>query len=67
MIGVMDAPRRDIMAPDTEPTDEELDLVMREVQQVVVARKAATKARMRELLADAVREALSRPRADAAR
>jgi hypothetical protein len=31
---------RDLMAPDTEPTDEELALVMREAREVAVARRA---------------------------
>ena len=32
--------RRDLMAPDTEPTDEELALVMREARELAVARRA---------------------------
>jgi hypothetical protein len=31
---------RDLMAPDTEPTDEELALVMREAREVAVQRRA---------------------------
>jgi hypothetical protein len=31
---------RDLMAPDTEPTDEELALVMREARDLAVARRA---------------------------
>jgi hypothetical protein len=31
---------RDLMAPDTEPTDEELALVMREARDVAIARRA---------------------------
>lgn len=31
---------RDLMAPDTEPTDEELALVMREARDVAVQRRA---------------------------
>lgn len=31
---------RDLMAPDTEPTDEELALVMREARELAVARRA---------------------------
>ena len=32
---------RDLMAPDTEPTDEELALVMREARELAVQRRAA--------------------------
>jgi len=32
--------RRDLMAPDTEPTDEELALVMREAREAAVRRRA---------------------------
>ena len=35
---------RDLMAPDTEPTDEELALVMREARDVAVQRRAAVDA-----------------------
>jgi hypothetical protein len=31
---------RDLMAPDTEPTDEELAIVMREARELAVARRA---------------------------
>lgn len=31
--------KRDLMAPDTEPTDEELQLVMREALDLAMARK----------------------------
>jgi hypothetical protein len=31
---------RDLMAPDTEPTDEELATVMREARELAVARRA---------------------------
>ena len=31
---------RDLMAPDTEPTDEELALVMREARELAVQRRA---------------------------
>jgi hypothetical protein len=50
------------MAPDSEPTDEELSLVMREALDLALARKAASDEWMRKQLAEAVREALSRPR-----
>jgi|GEM_PF-1558075 len=44
-----DAPRmhvksRDLMAPDTEPTDEELALVMREARDLAVQRRATADA-----------------------
>lgn len=35
---------RDLMAPDTEPTDEELALVMREARELAVARRATADA-----------------------
>lgn len=50
------------MAPDSEPTDEELAVVMREARDLALYRKAASDAWMRTQLADAVREALARPR-----
>jgi hypothetical protein len=48
------APERDCMAPETEPTDEELALVMREVGEVVRARKAASDAWLDEQVARAL-------------
>lgn len=59
--------RRDLMAPDAEPTDEELALVMREARDLAMARKADSDEWMRRQLAEAVREALSRPREPSAR
>ena len=35
----MDKPRRDLMAPDTEPTDEELELVMKEAHALAMHRE----------------------------
>lgn len=35
---------RDLMAPDTEPTDEELALVMREARELAVQRRATSDA-----------------------
>jgi hypothetical protein len=52
------------MAPDCEPTDEELAVVMREALDLAMTRKAASDEWMRRQLADAVREALARPRSD---
>jgi hypothetical protein len=40
----MQSPPRDLMAPDTEPTDEELALVMREARELAVQRRAASDA-----------------------
>ena len=50
------------MAPDTEPTDEELAIVMREARDLAMQRKAASDKWMREQLEAAVREALERER-----
>jgi hypothetical protein len=41
---------RDLMAPDTEPTDEELHLVMREALELAMARKQATDAWIKQRL-----------------
>jgi len=60
----MDTARRDPMAPDCEPTDEELAVVMHEALDLAMTRKAASDEWMRRQLADAVREALARPRSD---
>jgi hypothetical protein len=35
---------RDLMAPDTDPTDEELDLVMREALEIAMKRRAISDA-----------------------
>jgi len=40
----MDTKARDLMAPDTEPTDEELALVMREARDLAVQRRATADA-----------------------
>ena len=56
----MDKPHRDIMAPDTEPTDEELAIVMREALDVAMRRRAAAEERLRESIAEAVRDATAR-------
>jgi hypothetical protein len=40
----MNRKARDLMAPDTEPTDEELALVMREARDLAVQRRAAADA-----------------------
>lgn len=61
----MDNARRDPMAPNSEPTDEELSVVMREALDLALARKAVSDEWMRRQLADAVREALARPRSAA--
>lgn len=59
----MAQPRRDLMAPDTEPTDEELAEVMQEALDVAMERKAASDAWMRQKLEETVREVLSRSQA----
>lgn len=40
----MDLKPRDLMAPDTEPTDEELAVVMREARDLAVQRRATADA-----------------------
>jgi hypothetical protein len=40
----MDVKSRDLMAPDTEPTDEELALVMREARDLAIKRRATADA-----------------------
>ena len=52
---------RDIMAPDADPTDEELAMVMREARDLALQRKAVSDEWMRKQLAAAVCEALGRP------
>lgn len=56
----MTQPRRQIMAPDNEPTDEELAEVMCAARDVAMERKAASDEWMRRELAEAVREAQER-------
>ena len=58
-----DPARRDIMAPDTEPTDEELAVVMREARDLALQRKAEADEWMRKQLEQALREASARTRA----
>jgi hypothetical protein len=57
----MDTANRDPMAPDCEPTNEELSVVMREALELALVRKAASDEWMRRQLAEAVSEALARP------
>jgi len=45
---------RDLMAPDTDPTDEELHLVMSEALSLARERKIISDAWMRQRLADEV-------------
>ena len=56
----MTEPHRDIMAPDTEPTDEELAIVMRAARDAALARRAKSDEWMRQRLAEAVRKAHER-------
>ena len=58
-----DKPRRDIMAPDSEPTDEELALVMGKARDTAVRRRAEGRARLGRQIAEAVEEAMARRRA----
>ena len=53
---------RDLMAPDTEPTDEELALVMRAARDEAVRRKKASDESLRCQVEEAVRAAHARPR-----
>jgi len=46
---------RDLMAPDTEPTDEELALVMREARETAVRRRALADAWIAARLEEATR------------
>lgn len=48
------------LAADSEPTDEELALVMREARDLAMARKRESDEWMRRKLAEAVREARNR-------
>lgn len=54
--------QRDLMAPDTEPTDEELALVMRAARDEAVRRKTESDAALQGQIEAAVRAAHSRPR-----
>ncbi len=56
----MTQPRGQIMAPDNEPTDEELDEVMSAALAVAMERRAASDDWMRRRLAEAVSEAQER-------
>lgn len=51
---------RDLMAPDTEPTDEELAVVMREARDLAVKRRAIAQANLAARLEEAVRQAHER-------
>jgi hypothetical protein len=50
---------RDLMSPDTEPTDEELQLVMREALNLVLARKKQSDDWMRNHLIETVKQVRS--------
>jgi hypothetical protein len=56
-------PRRNPMTADTDPTDEELAIVMREACELAMQRKAESDEWSRQQLAKAVREARERTRA----
>jgi hypothetical protein len=53
---------RDLMAPDTEPTDEELALVMREAREVATQRRAKADAWIATRLDEAARFAREQAR-----
>jgi hypothetical protein len=55
-------PQRDLMAPDTEPTDEELAIVMRAARDEAVRRKRESQESLKRQIAEAVLAARSRPR-----
>jgi hypothetical protein len=57
--------KRNPLAADTEPTDEELSQVMSEARDSAMARKLESDAWMRRKLAEAVSEAHSRDAASA--
>lgn len=46
---------RDLMAPDTDPTDEELAMVMNEARDLAIKRRAISDAWIAERLAEATR------------
>lgn len=52
--------QRDLMAPDTDPTDDELQIVMRDALHSALARKKSSDAWMREQLRDEVQKAQTR-------
>jgi nitrogen fixation protein FixH len=54
---------RDLMAPDTEPTDEELALVMREARELAVQERAKSDAWIAARLEEAARYARENTRA----
>jgi hypothetical protein len=58
-------PKRNPMTADTDPTDEELAIVMREACELAMQRKAESDEWSRQQLAKAVREARERTRAGA--
>jgi hypothetical protein len=51
---------RDLMSPDTEPTDEELHQVMKEALELALERKKKSDAWMRQRLIDEVAQARAR-------
>lgn len=58
-------PRRNPMTADTDPTDEELAIVMREACELAMRRKAESDEWLRRQVAKAVHEARARPHAEA--
>lgn len=60
MINHTKAKARDLMAPETEPTDEELHLVMSEALDLAMERKKMSDAWMRQRLIDEVAQTRAR-------
>lgn len=58
-------PRRNPMTADTDPTDEELAIVMREARELAMQRKAESDEWLRQQIMQAVRAARERTRAAA--
>ena len=54
------ANKRDLMAPDTEPTDEELHQVMKEALELAMERKKISDAQMKQRLLDEVAKVRAR-------
>lgn len=56
----MQTHHRDLMAPNTEPTDAELELVMREALTLAIERKRVSDAWIQRQLREAVAQARTR-------
>jgi hypothetical protein len=58
----MSSLQRDLMAPDTEPTDEELAVVMREARDEAIRRNKEADEKLRLQIETAILAAAARPR-----